>query len=142
METPRVVRIEDAGDKVYYEYIRPPCVYPSFYPNGKKICGSNGAHICMCADPLDSEAAVTACCITSQLHACSEGAYYASCAGEDTRFSGVSKFEGERMSFAKAQARCQGLSGTYPLVTGTGYGVSQGGGGMAATADHHPPPHT
>ena len=57
LDTIRMVKVEG----LFYEYLRPPCVYQAFYDNGKSIAQRWDDTTVMCADPR-TEAAVSASC--------------------------------------------------------------------------------
>ena len=54
------VRTVEVADGIFYEYIRPPCVYQAFYSNAKLVPRSNSNSGTVCADPR-TEVATTSC---------------------------------------------------------------------------------
>ena len=82
----------------FYEYVRPPCVHRTFFPDSKKVFAGriDGDFVhkkVMCADPLE-KTAVEMCCE----------------AGWDSSIAyavrGNCRYYGERMRFAAQEARC------------------------------------
>jgi len=87
VETVRVVQISNSPD-IFYEYVQQPCVQNAFYNHGKKVMGYHRNYHVTCANsklPLASEA----CCEIGSFNAVRN-----------------QNFDGERMSFELADARC------------------------------------
>lgn len=96
------VRTVQVADGLFYEYVPPACVQQAFYPNPVKLGGDPGTSQSpnevwlgtTCADPRLPVAAEACCNPTSgSLDAVRVNAY-----------------DGERMTFAKAKARCSSLN--------------------------------
>lgn len=81
------VRTVEVADGIFYEYVRPPCVYQAFYNNAKLVPRSRSKSGTVCADPR-TEVASTACC-----------------PGGSVR-SWNSTFWGERSTFEAAKQKC------------------------------------
>jgi len=94
LDQPRVVQLE--GYKVFYEYVRPPCVQFPFYIDAMKIKERAGYAQSMCADPR-LPAAEEACCPAANLY--------------NLRASRNCAYTGERVSFPTALKRCEALGG-------------------------------
>jgi len=92
LDVPRVARIADGSDVVYFEYVPPPCVEWSYFDLGK-LGQRRGQKQCL--DPATSAAAV-ACCPP----------------GDSTGSHAHSQCRalGERLTYATAAARCAASS--------------------------------
>mmetsp|Transcript_3881 Transcript_3881/g.6489 ORF Transcript_3881/g.6489 Transcript_3881/m.6489 type:complete len:2423 (+) Transcript_3881:72-7340(+) len=94
VDTLRTVEISHG---IFYEYIRPPCVYQAFYENAKVVSIQRWHVNTMCADPR-TDVATTACCL--------EGvAWSRDRAGRVWN----NTYWGERVTFATAAERCDNL---------------------------------
>jgi uncharacterized protein (DUF1501 family) len=93
VDTVRVVRVS-ASPNIYYEYVPPPCVEHPFYLNAVTINErySDERSDTMCADPSLATASEACCTPTNSNAAVINPAY-----------------DGERMSFATAEARCASI---------------------------------
>ena len=95
------VRVVQVAPDLYYEYVRPACVELAFYNNAKKINHKKKTDAgTMCANPL-LPVAQEACCpqflpmsVTATMN---------------------NKYDGERMTYATAESRCENLC-DYDIV--------------------------
>ena len=85
VDDPRILEVESG---IYYEYLRPPCSYQTFYGEGKTL--RSRFDVYACGDPR-TEAGAVGCC-----------------SSESNRFwENFALFDGERVTFDKARSRCQ-----------------------------------
>lgn len=104
VDTLRVVKIGD----VYFEFVLSPCIQLAFYNNGKKIQRlDNSKEGILCANP-DLHVAREACCNQTNYREV-RSAYVE---------SGVTYlYDGERMTYATAEDRCDSLC-TFSSISG------------------------
>lgn len=88
IETPRMVQVEPG---IYYEYLRMPCAFQSYFSGGKVVGNHYGTYAC--GDPRTQ---------TGQIACCAEG--------ERKFMPEFGRFSGERVSYAEAERICS-LSG-------------------------------
>lgn len=83
------VRTVEVADGIFYEYVRPPCVYQAFYDNAKLLVKRKSKQHATCADPR-TQVASNACCPDGR---------------RSTAFWNE-QYWGERSLFATATERC------------------------------------
>jgi len=92
------VRVVQAAPGIFYEYVRPPCVEHAFFNHAKKLSLQEKSYAgTICGNPL-LPVATEACCLNPLP---SLGTH------EATRNN---MYNGERMSFDKAEERCSAIS--------------------------------
>lgn len=96
VDTLRLVEVLSGNDKVYFEYVRPPCIELSYYENAQMVqLGPNRINY-MCADPR-LEVAGEACCSSNE-------------GGDgDVIAEKNCEYVYERMSFETASNRCSDI---------------------------------
>ncbi|KAL7576804.1 hypothetical protein ACA910_013822 [Epithemia clementina (nom. ined.)] len=118
VDSVRTVKVDD----VFYEYLRPPCVYQSFYENARKIKirPFMRESMYMCADPR-TDVAAAACCLGN---------------GADQPAYANTLYWGERVKLSTAQDRCQAKAASddpgFALCTFTGPATWAKGWGFAS----------
>lgn len=80
-------RVLEVGDGIYYEYLRLPCSYQTFFANGKSL--RSRFDVYTCGDPR-TETGVVGCCSSQS----------------DKFWDNFSLFDGERVTYKKALSRC------------------------------------
>ncbi len=81
------IQVVQVAPDIYYEYVKPACVHPTFFRPGQLVAWVGGSTICV--DP-NSAVASAACCLPN-----SDIATHDTCS-----------YPGERISFAEAEERC------------------------------------
>jgi len=88
------VRVVQVAEKIFFEYVHPPCVKQSFYNNAKKLFPSSSSGKAVCGNPLLSVGS-EACCDANSYTAVRNYIY-----------------DGERMPYQMAEDRCRDISKT------------------------------
>lgn len=57
------LRTVEVGNGIFYEYVRPPCVYQAFFDDAKTVVRRNTWWDLTCADPRGTQIASAACCL-------------------------------------------------------------------------------
>jgi hypothetical protein len=87
LDTVRVVGMNETG-RVFYEYVQPPCVQFPFFEGGLEIRNSANANSFICGNPRLAIAGEACCTETSR------------------QATNNCNFDGERLTYATAKARC------------------------------------
>jgi len=87
------LRVVEVISGIHYEYVRPACVEQAFYTNAKKVIHKERWNDSSCANP-NLPYASEACCSTGNLRAYRSPNYL---------------YDGERVMFSTADARCKAI---------------------------------
>jgi len=88
------LRTVEVANGIFYEYIRPPCVYQAFYSNPQTIIRKSGWNYLSCGDPR-TQVASSACCS-------SEGS-------DPSDRLWMDQYWGETLTLTTAQERCASI---------------------------------